>query len=248
MDWHDTGLLLSARPHGEHGAVAMVLTAAHGRYPGLVAGGQSPARRAILQPGTRVAVHWRGRLPEHLGSYSLEAEHSLAAGLFNDPLRLAGLSAACAITDVVLPERAPYPAVYAGLLALLEVLPSPAWAEAYVSWELALLRELGFGLDFGQCAVSGRNDTLAYVSPRSGRAVSLSVGEPYRDRLLPLPGFLIGQGGGGTAAVCDGLALTGYFLEHYALAAIHQGRVHARERFITRYCQENRAAMPARST
>ena len=215
MEWLDEAIVLSARPHGETSAVVTLLTLEHGRHAGLVRGGQNPKSRAIYQAGNRVRAHWRARLADHLGSFTCEPLASHAARLFDDPERLAALSAAAAVSERALPEREPHPACFHGFLALLEAMEGEHWAEAYVRWELALLAELGFGLDLTRCAAGGDNDRLAYVSPRSGRAVSLAAGEPYRERLLALPGFLIRRGDGGPAEVGQGLRLTGYFLERF---------------------------------
>ncbi len=155
--------------------------------------------------------------------------------MLDDPARLAALSAAAAVSDSALPEREPHAACYEGFLALLEALSGAHWAEVYVRWELALLAELGFGLDLSACAAGGANDQLAYVSPRTGRAVSLAAGEPYRERLLRLPGFLSGRGGGGPEEVAQGLALTGFFLERHVFAAHHRGLPAARRRLAERF-------------
>ena len=215
MEWTDDAIVLSARPHGETSAVVMLLTRDHGRHAGLVRGGQSARARALYQPGNQVRAVWRGRLAEHLGGYTCEPVVSHAARLFDDPPRLAALLSAAAVSERALPEREPHAACFHGFLALLEAIVDDHWAEAYVGWELALLSELGFGLDLSACAAGGDNDQLAYVSPRSGRAVSLAAGAPYRDRLLVLPGFLAGRGGGGGQEVAQGLALTGFFLERH---------------------------------
>jgi DNA repair protein RecO (recombination protein O) len=215
MEWTGQGIVLSARPHGEAAAVAVVFTREHGRWAGLVHGGRSTRLRAALEPGTAVAAAWHGRLADQLGRMTVEAVHAYAAPLLDEPDRLAALTAAVAVAEAALPERAPHPALYDGLLALFGVLASDAWAEAYVRWELGLLDELGFGLTLDRCAVTGANDYLAYVSPRTGRAVSAAAGEPYRDRLLVLPGFLAGRGGGGETEVGQGLALTAHFLERH---------------------------------
>lgn len=224
MEWTDQGIVLSSRPHGETAAVVTLLAREHGRHAGLVMGGRSSRQRGNTEPGSVVAVRWRGRLAEHLGTYTLESVRGYAAGLLDDPPRLAALTSACALVEAALPERQPHPALYDGLCALLEVLDgAPAWAEAYVRWEVGLLAELGFGLDLERCAVRGditdTNEYLAYVSPRTGRAVSVSAGEPFRDRLLPLPGFLIGRGLGGAEEAAAGLRLTGHFLERHVLNA-----------------------------
>lgn len=235
MDWQDRGIVLSARPHGESAAVVQLLTEHHGRHAGLVRGGQSRRQKGVLQPGNRVAAEWRARLAEHLGSYVLELEASHAARLMDDAGRLEALSAALGVVERALAEREPHPACYLGLAALLEALEGDHWGEAYVGFELALLAELGFGLDLKACAAGGSNDQLAYVSPKSGRAVSLAAGEPYRDRLLPLPGFLIGRGEGGAEEVGQGLRMTGYFLERLVFRphdwALPAARVNLATRF-----------------
>lgn len=235
MEWTDEAVVLSARPHGESAAVAALLSREHGRHAGLVQGARSAKQRGVLQAGSLVRARWRARLSEHLGTYTLELVQGFAAGLLDDPLRLAGLVAACAVTESALPEREPHPAVFDGLIALFDTLESMAWGAAYVRWELGLLQELGFGLDLSRCAVTGGTDQLAYVSPRSGRAVSRAAGEAYRDRLLPLPGFLIGQGGGGPEEVAAGLALTGHFLERHVFANRETGPPPARHRLVERW-------------
>lgn len=235
MHWSDEAIVLSARPHGETATIAVLLTRDHGRHAGLVHGGQGRKARGIYQTGNRVSAAWRARLAEHLGSYTCELVSGHAARLMDDAARLGALTAAAAISDKALPEREPHPAAYHGFCALLEALEGDHWAEAYVRWELGLLAELGFGLDLSGCAAGGNNDHLAYVSPRSGRAVSLAAGEPYRDRLLALPGFLVGRGGGGPAEVGQGLKLTGYFLGRQVFAPQDQPLPAARQRLAERF-------------
>lgn len=235
MKWEDEAIVLAARPHGEAAAVVQLLTRGHGRHAGLVRGGQSARLRGIYQAGNRVTATWSGRLPEHLGSLECELDCSYMARVLDDSDRLAALSAATAVCEGAMPEREPHPACFEGLLALLEALEGDHWAEVYVRWELAFLAELGFGLDLTRCAAGIENDQLAYVSPRSGRAVSLSAGEPYREKLLTLPGFLVGHGEGGPAAVAQGLALTGFFLERHLFHPHDKPLPAARQRFEQRF-------------
>lgn len=239
MQWSDDGIVLSARKHGEHALVVQLLTQAHGRHAGLVRGGAGKRGRGIYQPGNRVSAEWSARLAEHLGSYRCELVHGHAAELFDDPARLAALSAACAVAERALAEREPHPVAYEGFIAFLAAFEGADWPAAYVRWELSLLGELGFGLDLSKCAATGRNDGLAYVSPKTGRAVSLSAGEPYRDRLLPLPRFLIESGDAppDDAAVGEGLSLTGYFLErnvfvHFAGGGLPPARLRFADRWV----------------
>ncbi len=216
MQWTDEGVILSVRSHGETAAVVEVLTRAHGRHLGLVHGGRSRRARPVLQPGNHVDVTWKARLSEHLGAVTVEARRSYGAEALEDAAALGALTALASLAHE-LPERDPHPALFEVTLFVLGFLDDPTvWPALYVRWELALLEELGFGLDLGQCAATGRNDDLIYVSPKSGRAVSASAGEPYKERLLALPRFLRGQSGGGVtmADIDAGLALTGHFLEH----------------------------------
>ena len=232
MEWRDEGVILSARPFAETGTIIMAMTAEHGRHAGLARGNRI---RAQLQPGTMVTLTWRARLAEHLGTYAAEPSASALAAVYDQPLRLDALASACALVEAAVPERTPNRSIYEGLAALLSVLPGEAWDAAYVSWEIGLLGALGFGLDLSRCAATGRNDQLAFVSPRSGRAVSLSAAEPYRDRLLPLPGFLVGSGDVTPADVLDGLALTGHFLERGLFGQSHQPVPSARTRYVEHY-------------
>lgn len=222
MDWRDNGFVLTTRRHGESGLIVELLTAAHGRHAGLVRGGQTPKRRALLQQGNLVSVNWRGRLPEHLGGFEIELLRPHAAALIDDSGRLGALSAAAALIALSLPEREPHADIFRDFGRLIAALDSADWAASYVAWECALLAALGFGLDLSTCAATGVNDDLAYVSPRSGRAVSRSAGTPYHDKLLPLPGFLWRDAAAEPADIAAGLALTGHFLHHHLLEP--QGR------------------------
>jgi len=239
MEWSDDGVVVSVREHGETSAIVSLLTMNHGKHAGLVRGAAGKRMRGVLQPGNRVKATWRARLAEHLGGLTCELTDSIAAGVIGDRKKLAGLAAACAVTETALPEREPHPRVFNGLIALLLVLAeSELWPSAYVKWELGLLAELGFGLDLSRCAATGRGDHLTYVSPRTGRAVSQLAAEPYRERLLALPSFLLEEGGAGsTAEVTQGMVLTGHFLERHVYAPGHRGLPAARVRLVERMAE-----------
>lgn len=232
MQWSDEALVLSVKPHGETAAVAELLTRAHGRHLGLVHGGRSRKIRPVLQIGNHVDATWKARLAEQLGHVTLELRRGYAAAALDDALALAGLTSLCALARL-LPERDPHPNLYEVTLFVLGFLDDNAvWPALMVRWELALLGELGVGLDLTACAATGTNDQLIYVSPRSGRAVSASAGEPYKDKLLPLPGFLSGTRSGAPTSreVLDGFALTRHFLETRVLAPHGQALPDARSR------------------
>lgn len=222
MNWSDEGIILSVRPHGETAAVVELFTRTHGRHTGLVHGGRSRKLRPTLQTGNHVDATWKGRLAEQLGHLSLELRTGYAATAMDDAEALAGLMSLTALARL-LPERDPHPNLYEITLFVLGFLDDPSvWPALLVRWELALLTDLGFGLDLEECAATGTNDALIYVSPKSGRAVSASAGEPYRDKLLALPGFLLKgrrSGAGVTDAdVMNGMKLSRFFLEQRVLA------------------------------
>ncbi len=217
--WRDEGVLLSARRHGEADAIIEALTAAHGRHAGVVKGGGG-RRLAQLQPGTQIALEWRARLAEHLGTVRVEPVRDRAGAIMADADALAALSSAAALLCAFLPEREPCAALYARTVALMDALAAGgAWGAAYARWELDLLATLGFGLDLSSCAATGATGALVWVSPRTGRAVSAAAGAPYADRLLALPPFLLGEGAAAPGDLAAALRLTGWFLDRWAAPA-----------------------------
>ncbi|MEQ8604304.1 MAG: DNA repair protein RecO [Marivibrio sp.] len=247
MEWRDDAIILNVRRHGENAAVLSVLTRDHGRYGGLVRGGQSRRLKGVLQPGNCIAAHWRARLEEHLGTMTVEPVTSHAAGLMLDPGRLAALSSALAVVEAGLPEREAHPEVFQDLAALLVALESDSWAETYVRWEVSVLADLGFGLDLSACAATGVTEDLVFVSPRTGRAVSREAGRPYQERLLPLPAFLAAPlsesvAGGRRRASAEelgaALALTGHFLARHIFAPHGRPPPDARARLANRFRRE----------
>ena len=219
MEWTDSGIVLSARPYGETGLIADLLTREHGRHLGLVRGSKT---RALLQPGNGLSVTWRARLPEQLGSYAVELARARAGALMESRTCLTGLNAFCAVAGVALPEHQVHAGLYDAAEILLDAMmveDFPHWGPLYVRWEAGLLEALGFGLDLSQCAATGSVRDLIYVSPRTGRAVSEGAGADYASRLLPLPQFLLGASPApDLAATRAGLKLTGHFLLERVLA------------------------------
>ena len=179
---------------------------------GVVRGGASRKMAAVLQPGSGLVLDWRARLDDHIGSFTVEPVTS-RAHLMTDRLALAGLLAVCALLHEALPEREPHPALWQRTHALMDALGQEGWTAGYVRWELCLLEEIGFGLDLTACAVTGATEGLAYVSPKSGRAVTAAGAGEWAERLLPLPAGLEGEGPLPPEAVLRGLQLTGFFLD-----------------------------------
>lgn len=240
MEWQGDGTVIARRAFGENAVIIEVLTAVQGRHAGLVPGGASRKRAAMLQPGSRLQLRWRARRDDQLGTFTAEPLQS-RAGLLADPLALAGLNAVCALLIFALPERDPHPRLARDTEALLDAMEAGSpWALAYLQWEMRLLEEMGFGLDLTSCAVTGARDGLAYVSPRSGRAVSRAGAGEWADRLLPLPGLLGGAGDNRGRGLQEGLEMTGHFLD-IRIAAELAGRPlpAARARLIRRLLAAN---------
>lgn len=222
MEWRGEGILLAARRHGESAVIIDMFTPEQGRHAGVVRGGASRKMAPLLQPGAQLDVTWRARLEDHLGAFTVEPLRSRAAQVMGDGDALAGLNAICALLVFTLAERDPHPELYARTLDLMDRLGTdPAWPLAYMFWELALLEELGFALDLDSCAVTGETQELAYVSPRSGRAVSEKGAGEWADRLLPLPRALRGLiSEDALDEVPAGLRVTGHFLQAWVAPSL----------------------------
>jgi DNA repair protein RecO (recombination protein O) len=230
-------LILSIRSHGEHGAVVRALTRDHGVQPGYVRGGRSRRIKPILQPANLVLGEWRARTEAQLSGLTVELIHSRAP-LFAEPLPAAALDWATVLTSAALPEGQAFPHLHDALIGLLDAIEAaPAargWAGALVRYELLVLAELGFGLDLQRCVVTGATDDLAWVSPRSGGAVSSAAAGDHAARLLPLPGFLVRGGAANWEDVLAGLRITGHFLERDLMVDRRADALASRARLIDR--------------
>jgi DNA repair protein RecO (recombination protein O) len=236
MEWTDEGIILGTRRHGESSAIVELLTRGHGRHLGLVRGGAGTRMRPLLQPGNSVSAVWRARLDEHLGYYAIEGTRLRAATMLACPHAAYGITHLASLARL-LPERAPHDGIYEQLEAILDDFDEPVVAATrVVRFEMTMLDELGFGLDLSSCAATGAQSDLIYVSPKSGCAVSRGAGEPWRERLLPLPPFLrAGQEDSGVDSeqdLMEGFRLTGMFLLRNVLEPRGQGHSDARDGFI----------------
>ena len=218
--WSDQAIIVNVKPHGEHGIVVFALTKDHGLYAGYMPGAMSKKNQGQHELGNLVSVEWQARLNEHLGRFRMELDMALSVNLLSHPQKLLALRSACALCRYSLPERESNPAQFQGLLALLQslgdqTLPESIWPQAYIAWEIGFLNEQGCSLDLTKCAVTGEQDNLTFVSPKSGRAVSSQAAAPYQDKLLKLPHFLGGPIADDDDDIKNGLKLTGYFLSHH---------------------------------
>ena len=234
-EWQDEGIILSNKPYGELHSVASILTKSHGRHAGLVQAGQSRKRLPTLQPGCFVELEWRARLEGQLGTFKVELSKNYSASIIDTPLRLSALLSLCSLLEITLPEREPQDNLWDASKALLDILSlsenENEWLSFFIKWELGLLRELGFALKLQCCGVTGSKNELAYVSPKTGSAISKDAAGVYADRLLVLPRCL----GGHTKTKKEftaGIKITGHFLQKYIFNTINRKLPTPRERLV----------------
>lgn len=239
MEWQDEGIVLSVSRHGENDALLEIMTRGHGRARGFVKGGMGRRNKANLQAGNKLSVTWRSRIETNLGRFTLELMHSPLGHMLGDGARLSALAAATAVVSSTMTEREAHESVYEGLSAVIELLEhedgtAAYWAAALARLELGILKELGYGLDFSECAATGSTDNLVYVSPKSGRAVSAEGGDPYKSKLLTLPGFLVdAQSTASEEDAVSAMKLTGFFLDRNVWIVRGTGQPAARERLFS---------------
>lgn len=240
MEWTGEATVIAGRRHGENAVILTVLSRDAGLVSGIVPGGASTKRAAMLQPGNRISLRWRARMEGQLGTFQAEPGRA-RPGLLADAETLDGLNAVTALLAYSLAERDPHPRLSDATEALLDRMDEGHdWSMSYLLWEIALLDDLGFGIDLTECAATGARTGLAYISPKTGRAVSAEGAGEWASRLLPLPSLLGGTGNGGLA---DALAITGHFLrsriaEHHAARPLPP----ARERLVARLVRVTAAA------
>ena len=198
LEWTDKVIFLSSKPYGETGIIASVLSENNGRYKGFVFGGNSKKKRATFQKGNLCTAHWKSRTSEQLGSLKIELIKSTAPNIMNQPIQLSAMSSVCDVIDLILPEREPNQKLFNATIKLFELLKlsdsfNYSWVKGYINWEIGVLSELGFSLKLNECAVNNNSKNLAFVSPKTGRAVSYDIGLPYKNKLLILPKFLGGN-------------------------------------------------------
>ena len=243
-EWTDSAIIISVRPHGETNAVVNLLTETRGRHAGLVQAGLSSKQKNTIMIGNLVQADWRARLPEQLGTLKIEAMRTSSAAYLDDPVKLAGLGAICSLLETALAEREPQPTIWESTNALLEIMSlseDDSWLFYFIRWELGILASAGFGLALDRCAVTGEKEGLAYISPKTGHAVTDAAAGAYKDRLLPLPAFLGGAPTLSTAEgsndehqpmqdIMAGLAISGHFLRKHIFALMHKDLPPARLR------------------
>ncbi|MGJ8528791.1 DNA repair protein RecO [Maritalea sp.] len=238
MEWRDEGLILGTRKHGENAVIVEAMTVEHGRHMGLVRGGRSRRFAALLQAGNSVELSWRARLENHLGSYTVEALSLRAAALMQTRERLSLSQLICEHLRA-LPERDPHPRLLAEATAMHDIEASGyILGSALAKFEMRLLNELGFGIDIKSCALTGEETGLAYISPKTGRAVTHEAAQPYLSKLMKLPSLF-----GGILELSEkaeleaAFALTEHFLNMHIWSPRQLSPPSMRQRLIKTLCE-----------
>lgn len=220
MQWQDEAIIISVKPFSEKEAIVEVFSRDHGVYRAIARQALSSKQRGVFQPGNLVFCRWNARLPEQMGTLTCELLESYAAYVMQSSDTLQALNSVFSLLDLVMHERDAHPRLYERAKGLIQALATNQdWQRYYALFEKDLLTECGFGLDLSECASTGERENLVYVSPKSGRAVSVVAGEPYKDRLFALPEwFLDGEPPVKPVEILDALRITGYFINEWLLA------------------------------
>lgn len=247
MQWSDEGIVIGTKRFGESHLIASVLTRSHGRHLGLAR--ENAKMVSAFQPGTKLALLWKARLAEHLGTWSGDSIFSPLADVLENGVLLTALGSACALAEIALPERQPHPNVYDAFHHFMYALGTTAWPDAYIHLERVLLANAGITLDFSHCAATGTTEDLIYLSPRTGRAVSREAGTPYHDKLLPLPPFLTQTLDQNTERkaedILNALDMMETFLARFILGVDHLKMPEARERLKAKLRRQQQRARAA---
>lgn len=192
MRWESNGLILNFSKYNEKSYILEIFTEEHGKHKGIIRGLHSKNKRSIIEPGNEVFATWSGRLETHLGNYNVEPIKLWSSHILQFKDKLSAISSICSLISLTMAERQPNPLIYFSSKKLIEIVASTRddWIREYVSWEMQLLSEIGYGLDLERCAVTSKSSDLVYVSPSSGRAVTNEGAGDFKNKLLPLPKFM----------------------------------------------------------
>jgi DNA repair protein RecO (recombination protein O) len=234
MNWQDIGIVLNTRKFNDNSMIMKVLTEENGIYSGLVRVQKNKGGFGVNLTGNKLNLSWRARLSEHLGFFNTELNKSRANLIMNNPLYLAGINLICSHLDLY-PEREPCNLIYNEFDALIENFSNNNnWIKEIVIFEFNYLDHLGYGIDLTECALSGKRDSLEWVSPKSGRAVNSEAGKKWSKKLLKLPKFLLKNETiiKNNDEIIDGLNLTGYFLNKLVYSDLNKNLPSSRKKII----------------
>ena len=215
MQIDDEGIIIKKKKYRESSLLISFFSLNHGINSGLVKG-VLKKDFGIYEIGNKVYIKSSFRLDEQLWNCKFELIKNNSVNYFDNQNKLNTLLTICSIIDLSLPKNNPQIKIYNKTIDLMEDLLSKGWAVKYIFWELFLLSELGYGLDLEKCVVSGKKENLIYISPKSGKAVSKTEGEKYKNKLFNLPKFLINKNVKPTNdSLKQAISLTGFFIDKF---------------------------------
>lgn len=211
MIWNENCIILSSSFFSEKSRMISFFSKTLGRSCGIY-----PNIKTPVQKGDISEINWRGRTGEHLGTVTIENLFSPFTYVFRNALKIFAIDSVCSLCSIGLPIKAPHEKLFNALESFLLNIVKDDWLTEYVFFELTFLAEMGNGLDLSKCAVTGSNENLFYISPRTGRSVCRDVGKQYKDKLFLLPKFLIDDSIAPTSEdICYALHITEHFLKAY---------------------------------
>ncbi len=215
MQVSDEGYIVNILKYGENSLIITIVSVGHGKITGFVKGALTKKKLGVFQLGNKISFNAYARLEDNMPSLKgIELLSSAAPSVLTNPQKLAVLSSFCELCYKTLPENEPLEGLIRSVICFMENLSADDWLKNYAVFEFRLLYFLGIGLDLGSCVVSGRIDHLAYVSPKSGRAVCEEVGRPYQEKLFKYPHFALHRNIVPTLKdVLDLLSMTEFFLK-----------------------------------
>lgn len=190
MQFSDEGYLINCRRHGERSLIVTVLCKQYGKVCGYVKSGVSKKNLAVFQVGNLVQIDAWSRVDDNMLSLKVELIRPTAVNFLADADKLRALSSLCALCNVCLPELQPLDDFYDFTADFVNLINEDNWISHYCFFEFKLLEFLGVGLDLSRCSATGTTENLAFVSPKTARAVCLEAGLPYQHRLFAYPHFI----------------------------------------------------------
>lgn len=194
MQVKDEGYIIKTLKYGENSLIVTVLSIAHGKMTGFIKSAVSKKKLGIYQLGNKISFNAYARVEENMFQFrGVELLESNVVHFLSNPQKLAVLSSFCELFNSSIPDGEPLEGLVRSISQFMDNLDDEMWLKNYAILEFRLLYFLGIGLDLGSCAATGTIENLAFVSPKSGRAVCLKAGLPYEDKLFKYPHFALNK-------------------------------------------------------
>lgn len=213
MQFNDEGYIINVRKHGESSLIVTAVTHAHGKLVGYVKGGHSKKNLGVYQLGNLISIDAYARIEENMLTFRTELLRPTSVNFISDSGKLSVLSSFCELSNACMPEKVDLERFFYLIDSFFNFIDEENWLVHYSLFEFYLLDFLGVGLDLSECSATGKTENLAYVSPKTGKAVSAEAGEPYKNRLFKFPHYVVDKNyRPNLSEVADLLRMTEFFL------------------------------------